>query len=223
MMTLNFIFIGMGLVSIGFLIYLLVKSFKNDELQKDTKSETITRRIPEPIGRLDYIDHPKPNKTVALAAPKKPFSSKVGGYNKNVRVNNIVLEDEDTTFVDVDPIETALDVADVIETITYMGSTPSDQYPIIEVNSTPTDSGYQPSSNEYSSPAPEPVQDSWSPAPSYSDTSSYSSFDSGSSSSYSDSSSSYSSYDSGSSYSSFDSGSSSFDSSSSSSFDSGSW
>lgn len=216
-MSITYLFIGLGIVSIGFLIYMLFRSFN----EKETTT-TITK--PHPIAGGENIKYAssrmvtlgkEPIKSVATTAPKKEFTPKVKTYRKNVRVDNIIVENSDDVDMD-DMIDSGImsDVADAVDTMIDLTNTNNDQsYPVTYIDATPSfpEAVFNTPSVDYS---PTPVQDSWSSSPS---------FDSGSShSSYSDSSSS-SSYDSGSS-SSYDSGSSSsFDSgSSSSSFDSGS-
>ena len=209
-MIITYFFIGLGIVSIGFLIYMFFRSFNKIET-------TTTKRQPIPGGEsIKYASSltmtlgKEPIKSVAATTPKKDFSPKVKTYRKNVRVDNILVENHD----DIDMVDPGmiLDVADAVDVIIdYMNTNNNQSYPITDIDATPsfsdavidiptstTSQDSWSTSDNYSAP----VQDSWSPSPS--------SFDSGSSS-----------FDSGSS--SFDSGSSSFDSgSSSSSFDS-SW
>lgn len=100
--------------------------------------------------------------------------------------------DNDDSFIDVDPIGMALDVADVVDTIEYINSQPSEPYPQIDFMATPLDTFNQPSLDDNTTPR----QDAWL---SQSSLDTGSSYDSGSSSSY-DSGSSSSSIDSGSSW-----------------------
>jgi len=205
MMTITYLFIALGIVSIGFLIYMFFRSF--NEIETTT---TITKPHPIPGGEsIKYASSltmtlgKEPIKSVASTTPKKEFTPNVKTYRKNVRVDNIIVENrDDIDMVDMVDPGMILDVADAVDTMIDCLNTNNNQgYPITDIDATPsfpdavidiptstTSQDSWSTSDNYSAP----VQDSWSPSPS--------SFDSGSSS-----------FDSGSS--SFDSGSSSFDSS----------
>jgi hypothetical protein len=234
MMTITYLFIALGIVSIGFLIYMFFRSF--NEIETTT---TITKPHPIPGGEsIKYASSltmtlgKEPIKSMASTTPKKEFTPNVKTYRKNVRVDNIIVENrDDIDMVDMVDPGMILDVADAVDTMIDCLNTNNNQgYPITDIDATPsfpdavidvptstTSQDSWSTSDNYSAP----VQDSWSPSDNYSAPvqDSWSTSDNYSAPVQDSWSPSPSSFDSGSS--SFDSGSSSFDSGSSS-FDS-SW